>query len=315
MSKRTLHFLLTLFVGIIGCIFYYFFCSSCNGNSTGNSEIKSTPIVTTTQPKAPIPTSNAFALSDTDGNFNFKINEHFNFNANGFNILKPLSPNVDLGINKLKAYLDLHHEKTLDIIGLYTSKEKNTSGYPNLGIARANDVKNYLVNKGISSKQLNTLGKLNDSLIPNGIVYQGPVLYHFNTSESEADEDAKRKAELEALRNEILANPLRLNFDTNSSDLALTSTQRSKMAKLSRYIDKADNGQLIVTGHTDSTGDPNANIQLGLSRAKTIKNYLIKNGINATKILTLSKGPNQPIAPNNTSEGRRKNRRVEVTLK
>lgn len=316
MSKRILHFLLMLLVGVIGCIFYYLFCSSCYQGTTGNSLVKDTlPATTSIKPKTPVPTSNAFALSDPGTNFNLSINEHFNFNANNFDILKPLSPKVDIGIEKLKAYLDKHHEKTLDIVGLYTSKEKNTSAYPNLGVGRATAVKNYLVSKGISSKQLNALGKLDDSLVPQGTIYQGPVAYHFNTSKSEADEDAKREAELKALHEDIISDPLKLNFETNSSDLALTSTQRSKMAKLSRYLDKADNGQIIVTGHTDSTGDANANIQLGLSRAETIKSYLISNGIDATKIGTLSKGAKEPIASNATAEGRKQNRRVEVTLK
>lgn len=316
MSKRTLHFLLMLLVGVIGCIFYYLFCSSCYQGGTNNLPKKDTlPATTSVKPKIPVPTSKAFTLSDPGTDFNLSINEHFNFNANNFDILKPLSPNVDIGIGKLKAYLDEHHEKTLDIVGLYTSREKNTSAYPNLGIGRATAVKNYFVSKGVSSKQLNALGKLDDSLVPSGTIYKGPVTYHFNTSKSEADEDAKRKAELEVLHESIISDPLKLNFETNSSDLVLTSNQRSKMAKLSRYLDKADNGQIIVTGHTDSTGDANANVQLGLSRAETIKNYLISNGIEASKILTLSKGAKEPIASNATIEGRKQNRRVTVTLK
>jgi len=306
-----------LLVGIIGCIFYYFFCCKCSLNGNSTTDKKNTTVVapvTVNKPKVPTPTSNAFALSDSEGNFSFKANEHFNFNANGFNLLSPISLNVDAGIDKLKTYLTTHPEKTLDIIGLYTSKEENTSAYPNLGIARANSIKNYLVGKGISSKQLNTDGRLDDNLIPNGIIYQGPVDYKFNTFESVADEEAQLKVEIEALRKEILADPLKLNFETGSSLISLTATQRAKMAKLSRYLDKADNGLIDIIGHTDNTGSLATNIKLGMDRANTIKKYLIKNGINAAKIKTLSKGPNKPIATNSTADGRNKNRRVEITL-
>ncbi len=318
MSKRTLHFLLMLLVGIIGGILNYFFCCNCCGKADVNSTKQNTPIVapiTSTKKAVLTPTSNAFVLNDANGNFSTSTNDHFNFNTNGFSILKPLSPNVDSQIEKLKAYLGLHKEKSLDIIGLYTSKEKNPSGYPNLGIARANAVKNYLVSQGLSSKQFNTLGRLDDHLVPNKAIYQGPITYNFNSSKSIEDEDAKRIAELDSLRKEILANPLRLNFETSSSSLILSNSQRSKMAKLSRYLDKADNGKLLVTGHTDNTGNYNSNLALGKSRAETIAGYLAKNGIARSKINTLSKSSDKPIATNATAEGRHQNRRVEVTLK
>lgn len=322
MSKRTLHFLLMLLVGIVGCILFYFLCPCCNkGNdSTKNLEKENTPAVapvtnTEAHSKVQTATSNAFALTDSDGDFSYKANEHFNFNINGFNPLTPINPNVDTGIAKLKAYLTEHPEKTLDVIGLYTSKETNNSAFPNLGIARANAVKNYFVAKGIDSKHLNTKGKLNDDLVPNNSIYQGPLEYHFNTYNSLEEEEAALKIELDALKKEIQADPLMLYFDTGSSNISLTANQRAKMAKMVRYVDKADDGEIDVTGHTDNTGNKAANIKLGLSRANKIKDYFVRNGISSEKIKTFSEGPNKPIATNNTPEGRNKNRRVEVTIK
>jgi len=309
---------LMLLVGIIGCILYYFLCPCCQKGYTGNSEKENSSIIAptpTTQSKVQTPSSNAFALTDSDGNFSYKANEHFNFNASGFNILSPISPNVDTGIAKLKAYLSEHPEKTLDVTGLYTSKENNTSAFPNLGLARANAVKNYFVSKGIPSKHLNTKGKLNDSLVPNNSIYQGPLEYNFITYGSVEEEEAAIKAELDALRKEIQADPLVLYFDTGSSNISLTANQRAKMAKMVHYVDKADDGEIDITGHTDNTGNAAANVKLGLSRANKIKDYFIKNGINSEKTKTFSEGPNKPIATNSTPEGRDKNRRVEVTLK
>lgn len=318
MSKRTIHFLLMLLVGVIGCILYYFLCSCCyvGGNSKNNTTkdaVKSTPVVST-----PPPTNNnyknAFLLNDDKGSFSLKSNDHFNFDVNGFGILRPISTDLNSKIGELKGYLGQHPEKELDIIGLYNSKENNTSAYENLGIARATAVKNYLVNQGIASKQLNALGKLNDDLEANANIYYGPLNYKFNTANSIEEENAKIAAELEALKKEILADPLQLRFQTNSSNLTLTQQQRAKMAKLSRYLDKSESGKLILTGHTDNTGNAQNNIALGLSRAETIKKYFISNGISAAKIETASKGPNQPIDDNNTAEGRHNNRRVEVSI-
>jgi len=308
-----------LLVGVIGCIFYYFFCSSCHIGSADNSSQKNTPATTSVTPSpaqelTPTPTNNAFALNDDVGDFSLTANEHFNFNSNNFSILKPVSTNLDSKIDELKNYLNNHPEKELNIIGLYTSKEENPSGYPNLGIARANAIKNYLIGKGAASKQLNALGKLDDSLIPNGSIYQGPADYNFLTAKSIEDEEAKLKAEAIELKNQILSDPLQLNFETGSSKLSLSASQRSKIAKLSRYLDKATNGQINVIGHTDNTGKLEANMALGLARAEYIKKYLARNGININKINTSSQGPKKPIDTNETPEGRTKNRRVEVTL-
>lgn len=314
MSKRILYFLLILLVGIIGCVFYYYFCSACYAGLSNSDSTKAIPITNEAQ-QTNKSSTNPFYLYDEVGGFKVKSNEHFNFNANSFNIIKPISENLNSKISELKDYLIQHPEKELDIIGLYKSTENNTSAFENLGIARANSVKNYLVSKGIPSRQLNTIGKLNDDLKPEGNIYKGPITYHFNTANSIEEENAKIKAELELLKKAILSDPLRLRFETNSSTISLTSQQRSKMSKLTRYLDKAEDGKLIATGHTDNTGNPQSNVTLGLSRAETIKNYFVRNGIESSKIITDSKGPHVPIDDNNTPEGRYNNRRVEITIK
>lgn len=314
MSRRILYFLLILLVGIIGSFFYYYLCSACYSGQAGDNSKQVVPIANESKPTNQS-SKNPFYLYDDAGGFSLKSNEHFNFNANSFSIIKPIAANLNSKIDSLKEYLTQHPEKELDITGLYKSNENNTSAFENLGVARANAVKNYLVNKGIPSRQLNTLGKLDDSLQPEGTIYQGPLTYHFNTANSIEEENAKIKAELELLKKEILSDPLRLRFGTNSSAISLTPLQRAKMSKLTRYLDKAEDGKLVATGHTDNTGNAQSNITLGLSRAETIKNYFVKNGIVSNKIITDSKGPNAPIDDNNTPEGRYNNRRVEITIK
>ncbi len=73
--------------------------------------------------------------------------------------------------------------------------------------------------------------------------------------------------------------------------------------------------EIIVKGYTDSYGDYRYNQNLSKSRADVIKKYLVKVGIPETKIKTFGMGPINPIASNNTSEGRKQNRRIEITIK
>ena len=74
----------------------------------------------------------------------------------------------------------------------------------------------------------------------------------------------------------------------------------------------SSNNEFVLTGHTDSTGPQEYNFQLGLKRAGSVEAYLIEQGLDNTQID--SKGETKPKASNGTSQGREKNRRVEVTL-
>ena len=73
--------------------------------------------------------------------------------------------------------------------------------------------------------------------------------------------------------------------------------------------------KIILSGHSDSQGLESKNKILALKRATTIKNELIKLGVDKDRITTISYGEEKPIADNNTSLGREKNRRVELEIK
>ena len=72
---------------------------------------------------------------------------------------------------------------------------------------------------------------------------------------------------------------------------------------------------VIATGHTDSIGTDAYNQKLSERRAAAVKDYLVSKGIASAKITTIGKGESQPVATNKTSEGRQKNRRVDIEFK
>ncbi|MEJ2637800.1 MAG: OmpA family protein, partial [Calditrichia bacterium] len=94
----------------------------------------------------------------------------------------------------------------------------------------------------------------------------------------------------------------RAELDPNSEDILdqVVSTLR-------------DNPQIEVEirGYTDSTGTLQRNMQLSRERAQTVKQYLVKHGIDAARLQAFGFGPQNPIAPNETTEGRARNRRIE----
>ena len=79
---------------------------------------------------------------------------------------------------------------------------------------------------------------------------------------------------------------------------------------------KADE-KLTVTvfGHTDNTGSHEINMKYGMKRAEALREYMVKLGAPKSSIKVVSKGPDEPIADNDTAEGRAKNRRATVELK
>ncbi|MDI6743161.1 MAG: OmpA family protein, partial [Smithella sp.] len=72
---------------------------------------------------------------------------------------------------------------------------------------------------------------------------------------------------------------------------------------------------VVVEGHTDSIGSDAYNETLSQERADAVKNYMVeKNGINANRIKAIGFGEKQPVASNDTREGRAQNRRVEAVV-
>lgn len=74
------------------------------------------------------------------------------------------------------------------------------------------------------------------------------------------------------------------------------------------------NTRFLVEGHTDSSGSDELNLRLSEERAAAVRDYLISQGIPATRISSQGFGEERPVAPNNTAAGRQKNRRVELSL-
>jgi OOP family OmpA-OmpF porin len=71
---------------------------------------------------------------------------------------------------------------------------------------------------------------------------------------------------------------------------------------------------IIAVGHTDSVGTDAYNKKLSVKRAEAVKAYLVSKGIEKNRIYTEGKGESQPVADNKTTEGRAKNRRVEIEV-
>ena len=101
-------------------------------------------------------------------------------------------------------------------------------------------------------------------------------------------------------------------FDVNSA--GLKDSSRAELAKLANILNKYDDTNVLLAGHTDSTGSDEYNMGLSRQRAQSVANYLSNQNVNRERFTVSGYGKSDPIASNNTADGRAQNRRVEVAI-
>jgi outer membrane protein OmpA-like peptidoglycan-associated protein len=99
-----------------------------------------------------------------------------------------------------------------------------------------------------------------------------------------------------------------------SGSFELLPGARERLAKVSGIVLAYPSLHVAVEGHTDSVGSDDYNQQLSEHRAEAVRDYFVQQGIKSTNVEAHGYGKNEPIATNDTSEGRQQNRRVELIL-
>lgn len=103
-----------------------------------------------------------------------------------------------------------------------------------------------------------------------------------------------------------------IEFDSGSSNIRGSS--KAILDEVALRIAGLGTKTVEVVGHTDNAGNPNNNLILSRARAEAVKAYLIQSGNPAQKMITNGMGDAQPVADNDTPEGRTRNRRIEFRI-
>lgn len=103
-----------------------------------------------------------------------------------------------------------------------------------------------------------------------------------------------------------------LHFESGQSTILKSSY--NELAELIEYLKLKPTLKIEVSGHTDSDGNDQANLELSRKRAAAVKSYLIKKGISGSRITVIGYGETKPVADNSTTAGKAKNRRTEVRV-
>lgn len=103
-----------------------------------------------------------------------------------------------------------------------------------------------------------------------------------------------------------------VRFDVNKS--GLTPLAKANLDKLIPVFNEYSETNIDIFGYTDNTGTPEYNLKLSRERAEVVKSYLSSKGLNNNRLKTTGLGIADPIATNETAEGKSQNRRVEFAI-
>ncbi len=189
---------------------------------------------------------------------------------------------------------NLGDDQLLQIQGLYFDDESQGEA-DSLGMARARNVLNLFDNLAEEKTQISSRSK-------------GPI---FTLNE------VNNLVAFRFLRN---TKKIKEIDDRTIIYFAFNSTNKLSDAEVETYLDdvvervSASNESIQLVGHSDNIGNDATNLRLGEWRVEVIEDYLIKKGLNPSRILVSSRGESSPIATNNTEQGRQQNRRVELQI-
>jgi len=146
-----------------------------------------------------------------------------------------------------------------------------------------------------------------------GGVAGGAIGKYMDKQKKELEEKMKETAEVERVGEGI-----KVTFDSgilfalNSSDL--TADMKASLREFAATLKEYDETNILIDGHTDSSGKEDYNMKLSERRADSVYSYLISQGVASSRMGKRGFGEMQPVASNESDSGRRKNRRVEVAI-
>lgn len=212
-------------------------------------------------------------------------------------------------IDSLSKYLLAHPGKKLTITGFYAASETNSTPYPDLGIARAEFIKKYFIDKGHPKEQFITSSKLiTQTEQPSDTLHGGIEFAFSKTIPSSANELATSQ------KYESVFKPLDLYFNTGSTRYIQTPDNKLFIEAAKKFLAENKEKHLMIRGYTDDVGDELNNQKLSEKRAQDVKRELVKAGIAVSQLKTEAKGEADPKESNATPEGRGANRRVSVLV-
>jgi len=219
-----------------------------------------------------------------------------------FNWSSPKTLISDTNFPAFKSYiLNGNKEgKILEITGRYFEGETAPEGFADMGMARAEAIWNERFSDVPATRI-----KFKSEKVPlrNGVKTNEFAAATFNWMNA----PTKTRKVIET------ANTALIYFNFNGTQGKLDQEVTDYLKKVAERL-KNGTEKIRITGHTDNVGEENANNALGMRRSKTVRDILVRYGVNASRISTFSKGETAPEESNDTDAGRALNRRAFIEI-
>ena len=141
----------------------------------------------------------------------------------------------------------------------------------------------------------------------------GGVIGHYMDKQA-----AEMQKDLEGAKIERIGEGIKITFDSgllfDVNKAELKQASKDNLTKLAGILNKYPDTEILLEGHTDSTGSEEWNLELSKLRAQSVENYLAGKQVMESRFTDMGYGESQPIASNETAAGRSANRRVEVAI-
>jgi outer membrane protein OmpA-like peptidoglycan-associated protein len=141
----------------------------------------------------------------------------------------------------------------------------------------------------------------------------GAVIGHYMDEQA-----AEMERDLEGAQIERVGEGIKITFDSGLlfavDSYDLTYDAQGNLTDLARILNKYEDTNILIEGHTDSTGSEEYNMGLSERRANAVAHHLAGQSVSSGRFSIMAYGEAQPIASNETADGRRQNRRVELAI-
>jgi OmpA-OmpF porin, OOP family len=189
-------------------------------------------------------------------------------------------------------------DNLLEIVGYYYKGESKPAGFENMGLARADHVRSLLVGK-IQDERIRIDGNIAEGELP--------------TDSFAGIDFSWKKVDVEKSEVVKTADGAKMYFPSNSAQKVSDPQIDAYLKQVAERV-KQSGEKINLIGHTDNKGSTEFNEGLGTQRANAIRDILLRNGVPRGQISVVSKGETQPVATNDSEEGRHQNRRVELNI-
>ncbi len=147
-------------------------------------------------------------------------------------------------------------------------------------------------------------------------IWKGSVVPDVTLTEPVLEENAVEEiSDASLIESPTLLSDFAIYFDYNMSKIIPDVQNDAKFAAFIDYLIFETESFVEITGHADARGPSRYNDELGLIRANSVVLRFQELGINSDRLIIRSDGESNPVASNETEEGRAKNRRAELTIK